>query len=445
MKSLHTILRQARVVPMLTQLLRPGQECFLVGGALRDWLLGKEPADFDFATPFDPTELAVRFAGEIGGKWFFLDEERRQSRIVTDTQKGALSYDFAPFRAPDLKGDLLRRDFTINTLVFPLAGGEDEEFLDPLRGREDLKERFIRACSAECLRADPLRILKGVRHAVALGFGIEPQTAWWMKELAALLPKTAPERRRNELAMILESRPVAPAFYLLRSLDLIPALFGASAAGGSGEEAIALSREVEDWARRLEDFDSTDLAGPLFRAELEDGFSRLGLLKLAAFLRVYAPEDLKGVLVDDLRLSRDNTSKVAALASLDPGKAVELEKLAGGRRGRALWVQSLGSHPVEGLLFLGIVAPALGGDPAKVLGALGDYLDLQKAGRIPDLVTGARLRDRLGLPQGPLIGEILDLLRREEIAGRVQTLEDAEKFVKSAAEKMVDKPRGGSL
>ncbi|MEJ2699806.1 MAG: hypothetical protein P8Z70_09135, partial [Desulfuromonadales bacterium] len=171
-------------MPKLTQLLRPGQECFLVGGALRDWLLEKESGDFDFATPFDPTDLAVRFAGEIGGKWFFLDEARRQSRIVADTEKGTVTYDFAPFRAPDLEGDLIRRDFTINALAFPLGKGEGEDLLDPLRGEEDLKEHLIRACSAECLREDPLRILKGVRHAVALGFRIEPQTTWWMKELA---------------------------------------------------------------------------------------------------------------------------------------------------------------------------------------------------------------------------------------------------------------------
>jgi poly(A) polymerase len=445
MKSLTTILNKARILPELTDLLNSDQECSLVGGALRDWLLGKEPADFDFATPFDPTDLAKHFARKISGKWFFLDEERRQSRVVVDAGEGTVTYDFAPFRGPNLQTDQTRRDFTINTIALSLADGDKMNIFDPLGGRDDLNNRLIRACSAVCLEDDPLRILKGVRHAVTLGFQIEPETGHWMRSLALRLQDSAPERRRNELARILETRPVSTAFSLLQSLGLLPSLLGPSGSKNSCEEGIALALKLESWSLHLEAHDGAGLAGRLLHQELDDGFSRLGLMMLGAFLRGYDSVDLKGLLANRLRMSRENASRISALVALEAEKTVELRGIVCGRRGRGLWVQSLGHHPIECLIFLGVLVLTLREDLARVIGALEDYMEFQEDGRIPDLVTGGWLRNTLGLPQGPLIGEILDRVRLEEVAGRVQTLEDAREFAKSVAKKMVDKGRAGSL
>jgi poly(A) polymerase len=434
METLHHILRQARIFPELTQQLRPGEECYLVGGALRDWRLGRESADFDFATPFDPTDLAKRFAGMISGAWFFLDGVRRQSRIVVDTQQGAVTYDFAPFRGPDLDTDLNRRDFTINAIAFPLGPAGKGGLVDPLGGQEDLKARRIRACSAECLREDPLRILKGARHAVSLGFAIEPETVSWMQDFAPNLSEMAPERKRNELAMILEAAEIRLAFSLLRELNLFSPLFGHPGARASVEDAIDGAGEVEAWARFLDEQDSTGLAGRLFREPQDDGFSRLGLLKLAAFMRGYKAPAVKALLAEGLRLSRSNCARVTALVGLDADRAAELDGLTCGPRGKALWAASFGSHPVECVLFLGALVPDLRSPAQRVVEVLRAYLELAEEGRIPDLVNGDWIRDRLGLSKGPLIGKILARLRREEIAGGVQTREDAEKFVRRAAE-----------
>jgi len=444
MRSLQSILRQARIVPQLTELPRPEETCFLVGGAIRDWCLGRRPADFDFATPFDPTELGRKFADRIGGTWFFLDRERRQSRVVVSSREGPLTYDFAPFRAPDLATDLSRRDFTVNAIALPLPGGETD-LVDPLHGRQDLEQGLIRACSEDVLREDPLRILKGARHALNLGFEIDPETAFWMKKQAPLLAETAPERRRNELAMILNAGAIRPAFALLQDLGLLPVLFGPSGDRGTIEAALSLAVEAETWAETLERTDRTGLLQSLLRQPVEDNLSRLGLLKLAGFLRGYAAPDLRALLAGNLRLSRSNIAVLMALTGLDPEKATEFKSLDCGPRGQALWAGSLGLHPVEHILFLGAIAPVLRVSPERVVEVLCAYRDLEECGRIPDLVTGDWIRERLGLPQGPLIGEILGRLRLEEISARVQTPEDAEKFVLQAAEKMVDKPKGGSL
>ena len=82
MEDLKKILTEARIIPALSDLLQHGAECWLVGGTLRDWLLGRPVKDFDIATPKDPSDLAMRFAERVGGKWFLMDQQRRQSRVV---------------------------------------------------------------------------------------------------------------------------------------------------------------------------------------------------------------------------------------------------------------------------------------------------------------------------------------------------------------------------
>ncbi|HKK02242.1 MAG TPA: hypothetical protein VJ955_08745, partial [Desulfuromonadales bacterium] len=112
MERLRHMLEEARIIPELIRLLPADQPCYLVGGALRDWLLGRSAADFDFTTPDDPTPLAKRWADATGGRWFMLDDERAYSRVVLRSATGILTYDFAPFRAADLLADLALRDFT---------------------------------------------------------------------------------------------------------------------------------------------------------------------------------------------------------------------------------------------------------------------------------------------------------------------------------------------
>jgi poly(A) polymerase len=179
MKTLEKILTDARV-PLLASLLPPDVECFLVGGALRDWQLGRPVADLDFAVSCDPTELARAFAAAVGGHWFLLDAERRQSRVVAGRRD--VTYDFAPYRADDLAGDLRLRDFTINALALPVvAGNALPPLIDPLGGVSHLQTGLLRGCSSGVFQDDPLRILKGIRHCAALGLAVEPSTLDWMR------------------------------------------------------------------------------------------------------------------------------------------------------------------------------------------------------------------------------------------------------------------------
>lgn len=429
LSHLREILTRARIVPELTDILRPEAEFYLVGGALRDLLLGAEVQDFDFAGPVDPTGVARDFAGRIGGHWFFLDEKRRQSRVVLRQRSETSVYDFAPYRGPNLAADLRLRDFTVNALAvrLPAAG----EVFDPLGGLDDLAARRLRECSADVFLDDPLRVLKGVRHAVTLGFHLDGETTERMRQAAGLIGRVAPERVRTEVAMIFAAEPITSGLSLMHSLNLAAAVFGPPAEGGSAGAGAALAARMEEI---LSVFGQGELAAVLAE-EFEAGVNRAVLLKLAAFLRGYRPSGGAGAS-DRLRLGRRAAAALGHLLALPADRAAEASLLPAHPRGRALWAVGLGGSAPENVLFLSLL---LGEPPAaaaaRFLPVLRDYLSLARDGRIPDLVDGDWVRENLGIAAGPPLGAALAALRREEIGGRVRTPEEARSFLSKGREK----------
>lgn len=427
---LRNTLAQARV-PLLASLLSPEVECYLVGGALRDWQLGRPVADLDFTVSCDPTDLARAFAAAVGGHWFMLDAVRRQSRVVSG-KRAALpfTYDFAPYRAADLAGDLRLRDFTINALALPVvAAGSETPLIDPLGGLSHLRSGLLRGCSSGVFQDDPLRVLKGVRHCAALGLTVEPRTLHWMREAAGLLPKVAAERVRAELAGIFAADGASSGLLLLRELGLLEVLFGPCCASGSfqqGLDRLGRAGHVLDClaATRPEWLDR----------ELEAGLSRRTLLKMAAFLSGYAPAEPRAFFAG-WRFSRNTASLGSSLLALPPRRLEELAGLACGRRGRALWAATLGTGPCEHLVFLSVLAdgpPTLAAE--QILPILDDVRAVIGDGRIVDLVDGEWVKEELGL-EGEAIGRALSSLRRAEITGEVRSVEEAKAFLRSAGKR----------
>src|SRR5438552_1559410 len=195
------ILRLDRLGPAAAALLRvlgapPGAA--LVGGAVRDTVLGRAVADVDVAVPSGALDLARRCAERLGGTCVVLDAERGAARVVTD---GGLTLDLTDFRAPSLEGDLAARDFTVDALAVPLApllAQGRAAIVDPTGGLADLKARRIRPAGAGVLHDDPLRALRGVRLEATLGLRLTPAAARAARKLAALLHDVSkPETRRR--------------------------------------------------------------------------------------------------------------------------------------------------------------------------------------------------------------------------------------------------------
>jgi tRNA nucleotidyltransferase/poly(A) polymerase len=168
-----------------------GQEAWIVGGAVRDRLLGRPLIDLDVAC-HEPEPAARAFARHSGGAPFPLSERHGAWRVVVE---GGRTVDFTPL-PETIEDDLATRDFTVNAIALPLDGGEPA---DPFEGRIDLDARVVRAVHAGVFESDPLRLLRAVRLEDELGFRLEARTERLVREQAALVTKAAGERILAEL------------------------------------------------------------------------------------------------------------------------------------------------------------------------------------------------------------------------------------------------------
>jgi tRNA nucleotidyltransferase/poly(A) polymerase len=199
----------------LARQLLAGEEAWVVGGAVRDELLGREGLDLDVACAA-PERAARAYARRSGGAVFPLSAEHGGWRVALD---GGRTVDFTPVRGGSIEADLATRDFTINAIAVPLAGGEA---VDPLGGRADLEHGVLRAVSPEVFDADPLRLLRAVRLEEELGVRLDPETERLVRGRAELAGRPAGERILDELLRL------GPAGYeRLAELGLLEPLGGA--------------------------------------------------------------------------------------------------------------------------------------------------------------------------------------------------------------------------
>jgi hypothetical protein len=194
-----------------------GEEAWVVGGAVRDELLGREVVDLDIACR-EPERAARAYAKRSGGAPFPLSERHGAWRVAVADER---TVDFTPLR-DGIEDDLATRDFTINAIALPLAGGEAA---DPFGGRADLEGRVLRAVSPQVFEDDPLRLLRAVRLEAELGFRLEEETERLVREHAGLVDRPAGERIYAELL-----RLDAAGFERAEELGLLAPL-GGSVAG----------------------------------------------------------------------------------------------------------------------------------------------------------------------------------------------------------------------
>jgi poly(A) polymerase len=207
----------------IVQLLPAEVSTYLVGGAVRDMLLGRPSFDLDFVTDGDALKISRQLADDLGGAYFPLDSTRNVARVILrpkDTSNSkSIKVDISRFQGADLQQDLQARDFTINAIAVDVH--HLDILIDPLHGAEDLLAKRLRACAKSSLLADPVRILRAVRFSVELDLHILPETIELLRHAIPLLPEISAERLRDELFRILsQSRPSTA----LRILDKLGAL-----------------------------------------------------------------------------------------------------------------------------------------------------------------------------------------------------------------------------
>jgi tRNA nucleotidyltransferase (CCA-adding enzyme) len=206
---------------------RLGQAAYLVGGTVRDLLLGALEFDLDFAVEGDAPalaeELARRLGGSLGGPSQFMTAaiglpDGRRLDVATARQETYPEPTKLPVVEPaDIQADLRRRDFTVNALALSLTASGVGELTDPCGGRGDLAGRVVRVLHDRSFADDPTRLIRAARFCVRLGFALEPTTRRLASETAqqALLERVTGARVREEVVKLLgEPSPVAVVQWL---------------------------------------------------------------------------------------------------------------------------------------------------------------------------------------------------------------------------------------
>ncbi len=311
-----------------------GVAAYLVGGSVRDALLGRQSADMDIAAQADVASIGQALADAIGGRYLRLHQDWQIARIILPPGSNPAHIDLTAIDG-DIERDLRRRDFTINAMALPLQDATyadwDDCLIDPCGGLRDLHSGIVRMTTSAALREDPLRMLRGARLAAQLGFALDDDTAAAIRRDAARLTHAAPERARDEFMKILQAPNTRKALRLLDDLGLLCALMPELAESKGvaqpkehyydvfnhliesvGWVDAMFGGDIHDDSRADIDDDNHDVLGisatdvlsqvPLidgireyFGGAVSDGYDRLTFLKLTALLHDVAKPATKTI------------------------------------------------------------------------------------------------------------------------------------------------------
>ncbi|MHB8575425.1 MAG: CCA tRNA nucleotidyltransferase [Dehalococcoidia bacterium] len=478
------------------------QPAYLVGGFVRDTLLGRLTRDIDVAVEGDPLPLVRTLARGLDGVVVPLDRERGTYRVVLRLPIDSVTHvDVNRLREPTIAADLLARDFTMNAIAVQLDR-EQPAWIDSTGGLRDLTERVVRAASPRTFHDDPLRLLRAVRFCVQLGFRLDEATASLIREAAPLLRRSAAERQRDEFSLILAADRSASGVRMLHGLGLLFTLLPDLEAGVGIQQPAehyydVFSHSVEALAALdamlafkqpsggREEMLWGDLwAGVGWLPEIRTGLSAIAgenrprsvALKFAGLLHDVSKPETKAVDQDtgrmrfyghdsvgagraaasarSLRFSARETEYIELLVRehLRPGMLAAPGEVPS-NRALFRFVRDLGDAAPDLLLLnladhAAVRGPRLTRDEWRrhvafvswVLHML--YVETQVS-RLPRLVSGYDLMTDLGLKPGPVVGRLLGMVQEAQAAGEVKTAAQALRFAREALGSLAEIPEGG--
>jgi poly(A) polymerase len=412
---------------------------YLVGGAVRDALLGREARDLDWLVA-DPEAEALRAAAALGGSAFVLDRARGHWRAVG----GGVTLDYTPL-VGSLEDDLGRRDFTLNAI----AAGPDGHLVDPLDGRGDALARRLRMTSEAALADDPVRPLRGVRFAATLALEITPATQRAIVRLSAEQasggrPKASPERVRDELEALLADAACARGLLLadeLRVLDVVLPVLAAcrGVEQGGFHHLDVLRHSLEALNQLVQGFPEADAAlrwatllhdvgKPATRSLGEDGRTHF-------YGHARHGETLALDTLTRLRLANVLAHRVAALVRYHmlPLPADDKAARRFVHRRRTLLPDLLKLMIADREAARGPLSSEANRRAYRM--ALARVLEiLDEAPARPPLLDGEAVMRVLGIPPGPRVGEALRLVDEAEAVGDVATPEEAAALLRRYAD-----------
>jgi poly(A) polymerase len=432
------------------------EPAWLVGGAVRDQLLGRPTADFDVALAADPRPIARSLARACSAHVFALSEGFGAWRVVA--RDHSWQVDLLALGAETIEEDLAKRDLTINAIAQPLCGGD---YVDPFSGLDDLRRRVLRMVAPEAFGADPLRTIRVARLACELSFEVDGDTISAARAHAPALDRVAPERIFAELRRIVIAEEAIAGLAVMDATGVTDAVLPELGELRGVEQskyhhldvyehtravlgqAIALEREPDRWLGPRSAEISQLLAEPLANELTRGQALRFGALlhdiakpqtrRVTAEGRVtFIGHDELGATVAASILSRLRASErlcehVAALARHHLRLGFLVHDMPLSRR--AVYEYMRACEPVQIDVTLLSVADRLATRGEGSERAIARHLELAqqmldealawRADPPRPPIRGDRLARALGLAPGPELGRILAELEAAAYAGEI--------------------------
>jgi len=416
----------ATVQSLLDALWSHGHAAYVVGGSLRDALIGREPADWDLTTDARPERLVEIFPGAVYENRFGTVAVR-SGEDVHEITTFRTDHEYADFRRPHrvefgdgILLDLARRDFTMNALAWgddaPAAGSTPKSRLvDPYDGAADVAARSIRAVGDPGTRfaEDALRTVRAVRLAAVLGFEIEPATRAAIDTHAGLVRHLSGERIAAELERLLAAPEPSTGLRLMADTGILAVVSPDLAAQRGIAQNKIPGEDLLDHTLRT--VDAAPTGNPVVRlAALVHDIGKPATIDEGPFRRHDAVgADLAAALLERLHLPRATTDRVVHLVrnhmfTYDP---------AWGDAGIRRFIQRVGPNALDDLFALRAADNGGSGVPANAHGLdeLRDRVRAQLEASVPlDLrqlaIDGDDLMTELAIPEGPALGRMLDAL-----------------------------------
>ncbi len=463
-----------------------GIKSYLVGGFVRDILLGRATADIDIAVDADALDVGSKIAVVVNGKYVPLDEINRVCRIVL-ADEGRLELDISTLKG-DIEQDLAQRDFTIDAMAIDLsalAKGVVFHIIDPFNGQRDIRWKLVRVVSDESFKSDAVRLLRAVRLAAELGFGIEEETEALIQHYWELITDVSGERIREELLRLLAVPESGEFLLYLDKLGLVTAIVPELAKAKGVEQpkehfwdvfnhsiraAIAadfLLRQgswliLEENAAKevLVATPWTEVLANHFEQDVSHGSTRRTLLKLAGLLHDIAKPQTKTIEADGRMRFFEHAREGAAIVAGILGrlrfsaKEIKLVETIAKHHLRPMQTSHDGfptrraiyryfrdtGHAAIDTLFLSLAdhlatrGPKLNlagwQEHAKVVKYILDVYFEPQAIAPSKLIDGHDLINILGLKPGAQIGELLEAVREAQAVGELTSREEALSFVR---------------
>ena len=444
---------------------------WVVGGAVRDAILGRAITDVDLVTSREPRAIARAVAAAAGGPAFPLSEEFGAWRVIASA---GFVCDVAPLQGDSIADDLARRDFSANAMAVPLDGGE---VLDPHGGRADLEAGILRVLGEQSYRDDALRPLRLARIATELSLEPDAETERLTRTHAGRVPETSPERIWAELRRLVTAGRVLHGLELADRLGLTTAVLpelgrlrGVEQSHFHHLDVHGHTLEVLREQLRLE-AGLDEVFGPLtpelrtvLNEPLADELTRMQALRFAALFHDMAKPDTRRQLPDG-RVSFIGHDQVGERLVVKLCRRLRTsEKLASFLGGvtrhhlvlgfmvherpldrRAIYRYLRTCDPVEIEVTVLSCADRRATRGRNAEAAIAAHLDLayeimgpalawRREGPPQPPVRGDELARALGIERGPRLGRLLEAIREAVFAGDVQDRDQAVGYARALME-----------